>query len=63
MGAVQASSTTTKTVPITVNGDTIDEPQFHLGGWILVRFSNPSANAALDTGFEGTGIIADDDPT
>ena len=59
-----APGETTKTVTITVYGDTIDEPPLYLGEWVLVAFSNPSANATLDTSFYGLGIgiIGDDDP-
>jgi hypothetical protein len=60
-----APGETTKTVTITVYGDTLDEPPLYLGEWILVQFSNPSANATLDTSFYGLGIgiIGDDDPS
>ena len=59
-----APGETSKTVPITVLGDTIDEPPLLYGEWGLVSFSNPSANATLDLSFYGLGIFAiiDDDP-
>jgi len=60
-----APGETAKTVPITVIGDTVAEAPLYLGEWALVAFSNPSANADLDTSFYGLGIviITDDDPT
>jgi len=63
--ATFAPGQTTAFVTITVNGDTVDDPPLYLGEWILVAFSNPSANATLDTSFFGLGIgvIVDDDPT
>lgn len=53
---------TSKTVPITVKGDTIKEPPLLYGEWILVSFSNP-VGAQLDTRFFGlgVGVIVDDD--
>jgi hypothetical protein len=59
-----APGETSKVVSITVYGDTADELPLYLGEWILVAFSNPSANATLDTSFFGLGIgiILDDDP-
>ena len=59
-----APGETTASVPITVLGDVIDEPPAYLGEWGLVSFSNPSANATLDTSFYGLGIfiIVDNDP-
>jgi glucose/arabinose dehydrogenase/PKD repeat protein len=59
-----APGQTTQTVPITVLGDRLDEPPLLFGEWGLVAFSNPSANATLDTSFFGLGIfnIIDDDP-
>jgi chitinase len=59
-----APGETSKVVSITVYGDTVDELPLYLGEWILVAFSNPSANATLDTSFFGLGIgiILDDDP-
>ena len=55
---------TSKTIAITVYGDTIAEPPLWLGEWGLIRFTNPSANATLDPGFFGAAIfvIVDDDP-
>ena len=60
-----APGETAKTVPITVIGDTVAEAPLYLGEWARVAFSNPSANADLDTSFYGLGIviITDDDPT
>ena len=59
-----APGETSQTVPITVLGDTIDEPPLLSGEWGLVSFSNPSANATLDTSFYGLGVfvIVDNDP-
>jgi hypothetical protein len=55
---------TTKTVAVTVIGDTVKEPAIYLGEWFFVRFLNPSANARLDLGFYGLGIgIIADEPT
>ena len=59
-----APGQTTKTVAITVNGDTLVEPPLLYGEWILVVFSNPTGSgASLDTSFFGLGIgvIVDDD--
>ncbi len=58
-----APGETSKTVSITVNGDTVHEPPLLYGEWILVAFNNASANATLDTSFYGLGIgvIIDDD--
>jgi hypothetical protein len=59
-----APGETTKTVSITVHGDTVEEPPLLYGEWILVAFSNPSATATLDVSTffgVGIGIIADDD--
>jgi glucose/arabinose dehydrogenase len=60
-----APGETGKTVPITVLGDTVDEPDLLYGEWGLVSFSNVSSNATLDTRFFGLGlfIIVDDDPS
>ncbi len=53
---------TSKTVPVTVKGDTVKEPPAYIGEWILVQFSSPTG-AQLDTHFFGlgVGIIVDDD--
>lgn len=58
-----APGETTKTVSITVHGDTIDEPPALYGEWILLAFSHPSATAQLEQSFFGLGIgiIIDDD--
>jgi glucose/arabinose dehydrogenase/PKD repeat protein len=59
-----APGETSKMVSVTVLGDTIDEPPLLYGEWVLLQFSNPSSNAALDASFYGLGIavILDDDP-
>ncbi len=59
-----APGETTAMVSITVYGDTIYEPPLLWGEWILVSFTNPSANATIDPSFYGlgVGIIVDDDP-
>jgi len=59
-----APGETAASVRLTVNGDRVDEPDLLWGEWALVRFSNPSANATVDTAFYGLGIgvIFDDDP-
>ena len=59
-----APGETTQIVPVEVYGDRIDEPPHLYGEWALLSFSNPSANAVLDTSFFGLGvvIIVDDDP-
>jgi len=59
-----APGETSRTVTVTVLGDTVVEPPLLYGEWGLVSFSNPSANATLDTSFFGLGIfvIIDDDP-
>ena len=51
-----------KHLPITVLGDTIDEPPALYGEWGVVALSNPT-NATLDTSFFGLGIVViiDDD--
>ncbi len=52
---------TSKTVPVTVNGDLIDEPD----ETVVVRLSSPT-NARLTGGentLDGTGTITDNDPT
>jgi len=53
---------TTKTVAVTVFGDTVKEPALYLGEWFFVRFLNPSANARLDLSLFGLriGIIGDE---
>ena len=54
-----AAGQTEKTVSVTINGDTVDEPN----ETIVLRLSSPS-NAALSGGSEtldGTGTITDDD--
>jgi glucose/arabinose dehydrogenase/PKD repeat protein len=58
-----APGETSKTVPITVAGDTIDEPPLVYGEWGYIAFSNASANATLDTSFYGLGlfVIVDND--
>jgi titin len=58
-----APGETSKTVPITVYGDTIKEPPAYLGEWIPVAFSNPTGGAVVDSSFYGLGIgiIVDDD--
>jgi titin len=58
-----APGETSKTVAITVNGDTVKEPPLLYGEWILLQFSKPSANAAIDPSLYGLGIgiIGDDD--
>ena len=56
-----AAGQTEKTVSVTVNGDTTDEPN----ETVVVRLSSPS-NAALSGGsqtLDGTGTITDDDGT
>ena len=56
-----AAGQTEKTVAVTVNGDTVDEPN----ETVVLRLSSPS-NAALSGGAEtldGTGTINDDDAT
>ena len=61
-----APGETVQYVPIDVLGDIVDEPPAYLGEWGLIQFSNPSANAVVDTsGLFGLGlfIIVDDDPT
>ncbi len=54
---------TTKTVPVTVYGDTDIEPRIWWGEWFFVKFLNPSSNAVLDNSFFGlgVGIIGNDD--
>lgn len=61
--AVFPAGVTEVFVPITVLGDTIDEVPFFLGEWVPISFTNPSANATIDTSFGGLGvvIIGDDD--
>ncbi|MDW3218062.1 MAG: Calx-beta domain-containing protein [Acidimicrobiales bacterium] len=51
-------------VTIEVFGDLLDEPPALFGEWIVVSFSNASANASIDPTFFGLGIgsIIDDDP-
>lgn len=58
-----APGETTKTVSVTVKGDDVAEAPLLWGEWILVAFSNPSANATLNTSFYGLGIgvVIDDD--
>ncbi|MFT5201933.1 MAG: hypothetical protein ACI9C1_001315 [Candidatus Aldehydirespiratoraceae bacterium] len=58
-----APGQTTASFELEVFGDTDDEPPTLWGEWGLAAFSNPSANATLDTGFFGLGlfIIIDDD--
>jgi glucose/arabinose dehydrogenase/PKD repeat protein len=56
---------TSQTVPITVLGDRLDELPLLFGEWGLVSFSNPSANATLDTSLlfgRGIFVIVDNDP-
>ena len=56
-----AAGQTEKTVDVTVNGDTTDEPN----ETVILRLSSPS-NAALsggETTLDGTGTITDDDAT
>ena len=56
-----AAGQTEKTVDVTVNGDTVDEPN----ETVVLRLSSPS-NAALSGGaqtLDGTGTINDDDGT
>ena len=56
-----AAGQTEKTVAVTVNGDTVDEPN----ETVVLRLSSPS-NAALsggETTLDGTGTINDDDAT
>ena len=56
-----AAGQTEKTVAVTVNGDTVDEPN----ETVVLRLSSPS-NAALsggETTLDGTGTITDDDAT
>ena len=59
-----APGETTKSVPVTVNGDLIDEPGALYGEWILMSFTSP-VGATVDSSFYGVGvgIIIDDDPT
>ncbi|MGI9604167.1 MAG: S8 family serine peptidase [Acidimicrobiales bacterium] len=54
---------TSTTVPVTVIGDTDDEPGVIFGEFIWVRFVNPPTNATLDTSFFGLGaaVILNDD--
>lgn len=54
---------TSKSVPVTVFGDTTPEPRLLWGEWFFVRFSNASSNARLDDSFFGlgVGIIGEDD--
>jgi fibronectin-binding autotransporter adhesin len=59
-----APGQTSQTVPITVFGDTIDEPPALYGEFGFLEFSNPSTNATLDTTLLhdlGIFIIIDDD--
>ena len=58
-----APGETEKFVTVEVFGDTIGEPPLLYGEWAVLSFSNPSANAVLDTTFFGFGvvIIVDDD--
>ena len=53
---------TSKTVPITVIGDTVKEPPLLYGEWILVAFSS-ATGATIEPRFFGLGIgiIGDDD--
>jgi hypothetical protein len=55
---------TVKTVPVTVFGDTLDEPPLFLGEWFTIRFLNASPTVRLDLSLFGIGIgiIGDDDP-
>ena len=57
-----APGETSKSVPITVIGDTIKEPPLLYGEWILVSFTDPTG-ATIDPSFYGLGIgiIIDDD--
>ncbi|NNE73074.1 MAG: hypothetical protein HKN26_05370 [Acidimicrobiales bacterium] len=50
-------------VQIEVLGDTIDEPPTLYGQWVVISFTNPSANATVNQAFFGLGIatILDDD--
>ena len=59
-----APGETSKSVPITVDGDLIDEPPALYGEWALLAFSSP-VGATVDTSFFGlgVGIIFDDDQT
>ena len=59
-----APGQTSQTVPIRVWGDRVGEPPLLFGEWGLIAFSNPSANATLDTTFYGLGVfvIVDNDP-
>lgn len=52
------------TVPVEIIGDTIYEPNLLYGEWALIQFTNLSANARLNLGFFGLGliIIGNDDP-
>lgn len=58
-----APGETAATVSITVHGDTEHELPLVWGEWILVSFTNPSANATIDPSFYGlgVGVIFDDD--
>ncbi len=54
---------TSKTVPITILGDTEVETPLFLGEWVTVRFFDPSANARIEPSLFGlaVAIIGDDD--
>ena len=54
---------TEEMIPITVLGDTVDEPPLIFGEWGVVAFSNPTADATLDPAFFGLAlvVIMDDD--
>ena len=56
-GLVFAPNTPTKTVQVTISGDTTDEPN----ETVVVQLSSPQ-NATIETG-TGTGTIVDDDAT
>lgn len=62
--ATFAPGQTETSVSVEVLADTDDEPDLLWGEWLVIEFSNPSANALLDTNpFFGSGliIIVDDD--
>lgn len=58
-----APGETSTTVGVEVLGDTEVEPGKFLGEWVLVQFTNPSANSTLDLSLYGLGIgiVVDDD--
>lgn len=49
---------TQESVPITIIGDTVFEPNLFLGEWLPIAYSNPSLNAELDVQtFFGLGLV------